>query len=155
MKGSFITLSILLPVLLSAQQTADSLAIGQRIDQLYQAITFADTSQTHFDELRACFADHAQFIAHNGTDYRRLDREAFIANFERMIAAGQIHSFEEYETARTVQIDGAIAQVWSRYATVLNGKPLAGGVNSIQLLRAGDDWVVTSIIWSSVPAAGN
>lgn len=44
---------------------------------------------------------------------------------------------------------GHIAHLWSTYSTVLAGKPLARGINSIQAVYDGQNWHIIEILWQA------
>jgi hypothetical protein len=63
--------------------------------------------------------------------------------------------FERPIATRTMRY-GDIAQVWSTYesrAAASDEKPLARGINSVQLVRIGGAWKVQSIVWQQEDAA--
>ena len=59
------------------------------------------------------------------------------------------HAFYERAIANRIQKFGNIAQVFSSYAsrTAPNERPVARGLNSIQLFNDGTRWWVLSILW--------
>ena|ERR1700687_5374027 len=66
------------------------------------------------------------------------------ANFEK-------NAFYESEVARRLETFGNIAHAFSTYESrrAPGEKPFARGINSFQLVKAGDTWKVMTILWDS------
>lgn len=65
--------------------------------------------------------------------------------------------FFEQEIARTAQVFGDLAHVFSTYEirrTLADAKPLLRGINSIQLVRQDGRWAVLQILWEQEEQAG-
>jgi len=69
------------------------------------------------------------------------------ANFYKSIATIPLSmKFEEKILGFKVQIDGAMAHVWTPYEFYLNDKLSHSGVNSFQLYKENDGWKVVYIL---------
>jgi len=67
------------------------------------------------------------------------------------VSAGSLKSFSEREVAERTEIFGKIAHRFSTYEARFNPddpEPLAIGINSIQFIKVGDSWHVSSLIWN-------
>lgn len=65
--------------------------------------------------------------------------------------------FHEREVTARVERYGHVAHVFSTYEsrwTLEDPEPFDRGINSIQLVRTGDDWRVVSILWDSERTGG-
>lgn len=69
------------------------------------------------------------------------------ANFYKSIATIPLAmKFEEKILGFKVQIDGAMAHVWTPYEFYINDKLSHSGVNSFQLFKENDSWKVVYIL---------
>ncbi|WP_333695048.1 nuclear transport factor 2 family protein [Flavobacterium sp.] len=69
------------------------------------------------------------------------------ANFYKSIATIPLAiKFEEKILSYKVQIDGAMAHVWTPYEFYVNNKLSHSGVNSFQLYKENDGWKVVYIL---------
>ena len=76
--------------------------------------------------------------------------DAFIAPRRRWLADGTLTGFAERETHAETQIQGRIAQRWSRYAKsgCLNGTALhATGTKAIQFIKTSGGWRISAVAW--------
>lgn len=133
----------------------DDPAIARALDQLYAVISFEEGADPNWQGLRSLFSPHARItrITPEGTDY--LDRDGFLAMTQNLLELGAYTSFYEFEVSRSVERFGSMAQVWSFYETRRNRAaeaPLGRGVNSIQLIRDGQDWRVLGLLWDETHA---
>jgi hypothetical protein len=80
-------------------------------------------------------------------------REWTLEEFAR--DAGEFYSqdgFWEREVARRVERFGSIAHVLSTYESRIkdpDGPPMMRGINSVQLIRGMDRWLIASILWQT------
>jgi len=79
-----------------------------------------------------------------------MDREGFIAFFGGRVRHGSLRSFDKKEIARTTEIYGSLAQVFSTDEKRMNladrGKPTRG-INGFQLIFKNNRWWIVSIAW--------
>lgn len=68
----------------------------------------------------------------------------------RQRESGNLKAFKEFEVHRKIEQYGNISHVFSTYGTNIEtakGSINTCGINSIQMLRTGDQWKITSLIW--------
>ncbi len=133
----------------------DDPAITDLLQRLYAVISFEEGDEPDWPGLERIFSRHARItrLTPEGADY--LDPGSFLAMTRNFLDIGAYTSFFEFEIARRVERFGDIAQVWSVYETRRNKEarePLGRGVNSIQLVREGDDWRVLGLLWDETHA---
>ena len=66
------------------------------------------------------------------------------------------HGFFEWPINNRIERFNDIAQVWSTYESrnaSADDKPFARGINSFQLVRSGDRWLIMTIFWQEEDAA--
>jgi len=79
--------------------------------------------------------------------YKNLTPDEYIATSGKYIFE---RGFFEKEIKREVEIFGSLVHVWSTYEGRTNEsdiQPLMHGVNSIQLVKVGNEYKITSLIW--------
>lgn len=129
---------------------ADEAAIDQLLFELYEVISFVEGGEPDWQRMASLFSSHARItrITPEAIDY--YDLCGFQEMARELIDLGTFTSFHEREIKRSVRIFGGLAHVLSAYETKQSehaGEPLARGVNSLQLIREGDDWRVLSLLW--------
>lgn len=120
------------------------------ITAFYAAFDNREGRRPSAEALRAMFDETAMVtrIGPNGGD--AWTPEAFIAPRVAMLTDGTLTDFHEWEVASRTTILAHIASRWSRYekSGVLNGADYRGGGQKfIQMRRAGDGWVISSVLW--------
>jgi len=138
------------PQPIPTSEFTDVESVDSIIRALYDAISFGAGEQPDSNRLRSLFMPGAQLI-HVKTDaVDTMDAETFIARLIQQIQAGVLTEFIEVELARRTEAFGNIAQVFSTFETRLvtdYRSPSARGINSIQLMRYGDRWWITNLLW--------
>lgn len=134
----------------------DYTAIQTRLNALYQSICFRKGEQPTFESLRALFIPQGLLINNNNPaapEVMSVDR--FIEVVQAALATGGLEEFHEREIARTIEVFGNIAHVFSTYEARFDAdikEPFSVGINTIQLVRAdtngNEQWLVSSMAWN-------
>lgn len=135
-----------------AADPADVATLDAILAALYDVISGPAGQPRDWDRLRSLFLPTARMIpvqrAPDGTvRYRALTVDEYIqASGPTLIQVG----FREREIARRIEEFGDVAHVFSTYEGHREGvaEPLVRGLNSIQLIRDGERWWVSSLAWS-------
>lgn len=132
----------------------DRTDIGAVIDALYASISGPAGPRDWALVEQVFHPDSRQ--ARTGVDaegrpwMKLMDRAAYRTDTEPFFAA---NGFFEVETARRIDVFGAMAHVWSVYEARTHPddpEPERRGINSIQLFRDGDgQWSVVHMIWDN------
>lgn len=140
MKYWFLILFILNSCLITAQGSRDS--VMAVVNNLFDAMRNADAKQ-----LKTCFTDSAILqtiiMSPSGTVKVRTDQVNDFAAFLSKEAKGNA---DERIKLESVQIDGALASVWTPYSFYYKGKFSHCGVNSFQLVRLASGWKIQYLI---------
>jgi hypothetical protein len=126
--------------------------IDQLVQNLYSSICFNKGEKPPLDNLKKVMLPDAKMMNNDGETPRVWTPEEYIKRWHEMLANHQFESFHEIEIAHKTEIFGKIAHRFSTYETKLNlddSEPYAKGINSIQLIKIGPSWFVTSIIWNN------
>ena len=133
-----------------SEQTEDQKAINSLITSLYDVIS-GPAGERDWDRFRSLF--HEQAIM--GTVGKAKDGISYLNNFdpegyiEKNGPFFEKNGFFEEEIGRTTNIFGGLAQVFTAYHFRLaeDGPIVRRGINSIQLVKHDDRWVITQLIW--------
>lgn len=136
--------------------TPDHEAIQRTLDALYQSICFAKGENPTFASLRALFLPQALLINNNDSAAPVvMSVEAFIEAVQTALTSGGLEEFHEREIARTIEIFGNIAHVFSTYEARFDWasqEPFSIGINTIQLVKIvvndAEEWRVSSMAWN-------
>ncbi len=123
-------------------QANEEAAVKATVNQLFTAMKISDAAL-----LTSCFADSAllQTIATNKQGKTVIRNEA-IADFAKQIAQLPKGAADERITFGSVQIDGALANVWTPYYFYYNGNFSHCGVNNFVLVKQNNVWKIQYII---------
>src|SRR5947208_7800932 len=121
---------------------------------VYDVISGPAGQKRDWDRMRSLFVPGARLIPAvpsqvGGATARVLDVEGYI---QRSGPPLERDGFFEREIARRTEAFGNIAQVFSTYESKHardDPKPFARGINSMQLLKAGDRWWSATSFWDS------
>lgn len=134
------------------KQTQDS--PGWPLSRLYEFISGPAGKKRPWDEMRTLFLDGARLrMVVRLEDGSEKLREWTLDEFAR--DAGEFYSqegFWEREVSRRVECFGSIAHVFSTYESRVkdpDGPPAMRGINSVQLIRGKDRWLITSVIFQT------
>lgn len=131
----------------------DVASIDAIIKAVYASISGDAGQPRDWDRFRSLFHKDARLIPTGKNPQtgisgaRAFTPEEYIARVEPVFAK---EGFYETEKARTVEIYGNIAHLFSTYESrhsLKDVKPFMRGINSIQLLNDGKRWWVVTIYW--------
>lgn len=117
------------------------------IAAMYDGVSFEPGTRPQFhDEI---FAPGARLVRVHDRGVFEFDPQSFRADFEKMIASGELPSFWEAELWRETRQFDDVAHVLSAYESrrTRGGELLGRGVNSIQLFRRDGRWWISAMIW--------
>lgn len=142
---------------LPASAETDFASIDSLIEAFYAIVSGPAGLRPDWDRERSLFLRSAVLVRTTQVDDATpeasvMDLDGFIAGCEPYLLA---NDFYERETERTVQEVGALAHVLSYYETShdpAGEKPIAQGVNSLQLYNDGERWWIVSSVWSALSA---
>lgn len=125
-----------------AQNQSEEVAIKATVSQLFTAMNTSDAAL-----LTSCFTDSAllQTIATNKQG-KTVIQNASITDFAKQIAQLPKGAADERITFGSVQIDGALANVWTPYQFYYNSNYSHGGVNNFVLVKQNNVWKIQYII---------
>ena len=124
------------------------------IAAMYEGICFEKGQRPDWTREDEIFAPGARMVRINDDGIFEFDLLSYRADFERMIASGEMPSFWEGELWRETRQFGDMAHVLSAYETRRSrgGEVLNRGVNSIQLFKRDGRWRISAMIWRREPA---
>lgn len=135
----------------AAAASADAASVDAIIAALYGVISGPAGQARDWDRFRNLFAPGARLIpasprrdgsappALSPDDYVQRTSESFLKN-----------GFFETELDRKTEAFGTITHVFSTYESrrsAADEKPMARGINSIQLMRHADRWWIVTVMW--------
>ncbi len=140
-----------------AARAADVASIDAIIAAVYDVISGPAGAPRDWDRMRSLFAPEGRMGAVGARPdgsyvLRSLTPEDYIARNTKTFAT---MGFFETEKARTTEVFGQIAHVFSTYEARHakdDAKPFMRGVNSIQLIHDGQRWYVLNLIWRAEDA---
>jgi len=164
MKRNFFTviLSLLIFQTVMAQTTetkeanpADVTTLDAIMKAVYDVISGDAGEKRDWERFRSLFHKDARMIPSGKnpntgvTSARALSPEDYVKRNEPFFAK---EGFHEHEVARTTEMYGNIAHVFSTYEafkSLSDKKPFMRGINSFQLLNDGKRWWVMTIFWQA------
>ena len=123
-------------------------SIDGLITDLYASISFRRDQRPDWSRFRGLFEPGARLFKIEGELVVGSDLDAFARRIVEEIEAGALASFDEREIARRTDVFAGIAQVFSTYERVAEGRAMARGINALQLFHDGRRWWIASMIWS-------
>jgi hypothetical protein len=122
--------------------------ISETVADLYRVISIKKGEIPDWEKFRSLFFPGAQLVSNSGETPVAWGVEKFISYYRERIKDKTVEEFQEGEIAQKTEIFGKIAHRFSTY----EAKPYKRGINSIQLLKVQDKWLVTSLIWNDEQA---
>lgn len=124
-------------------------SIDSLIVQTYAVISGPAGKKRDWTCFRSLFADGALMMALHlpGEAPRVFTPDDYVERSGPWLVE---NGFFEKETGRTIHEYGGIAQVFSSYEALRSTEdrtPFMRGINSFQLVRDGDRWKITSLVW--------
>ena len=133
-------------------QDNDLKLIDELTFELYNAICFEVDSHPQVEKLTELFIPTANMIRNDADSPEIMTVDDFIQSYNKRISDGTIKSFYEGELKNVTEIFGKIAHRFSTYETkydLTDTKPFSIGINSIQYIKSGKNWKISSIVWYS------
>jgi ketosteroid isomerase-like protein len=130
-------------------QEDEKVQIGKTIEDFLKFLSFSDTTALNIDSLSTVFTSDGRLTANFGKKPISFTVTQFVENIRNAIRGGQTSSIEK-ELARKIDVFGKIAHVFSTYELTMTGKDgkiVRRGINSIQLLKQEERWLIYSIVW--------
>ncbi len=133
-------------------QQNDLKLIENLTSELYNAICFEVGSHPPVERLKELFIPTVNMIRNDDASPVVMTVDDFIKSYTGKIEDGTIQSFYEGELNHITEIFGTIAHRFSTYETKFdldNPEPFSIGINSIQYIRVGKNWKISSIVWNN------
>ncbi len=128
----------------------DLIEIEELTEALYSCISFFQGESPDLVRLRGLFIEKGILI-NNNDDPLIFTIDSFVDAIDYQISAGSLKSFSEREIAERTEIFGNIAHRFSTYEARFDpddAEPLTVGINSIQLVKVGESWLVSCLVWN-------
>lgn len=139
-----------------AAKPQDVDSIDHILAAVYDAISGPAGQARDWERFRSLFIPEARLIPNSvrldgSIVHTVLSVDDYVTRASRGLAQ---QGFFESETARSAQVYGQIAQVFSTYESKREkaGPAFAHGINSFQLLNDGKRWYVVTIMWQGETA---
>ncbi len=133
-------------------QQNDLKLIDDLTAELYKSICFEVDNHPPVEKLKDLFIPMANMIRNDEASPEIMTVDDFIKSYTDRISDGTIKSFYEGELNHITEIFGTIAHRFSTYETkfdLTNPKPFSLGINSIQYIKIGNNWKISSIVWNN------
>ena len=121
----------------------DVARVRATLDDLYDAFCFDAGQGADWDGMRMMFAEGAAFVAPGST--AAVGTEEFLLDFRAYTNTASEGLHERIEHAR-IEVYGQIAHAWVAFDGFepVSGELRSRGLDSIQFVRDGEDWLVAS-----------
>ncbi len=125
--------------LVHAQHEAEGFAIMAPITTLFTGMNLGDSAMVH-----RAFTDDATMasIGKDKTGIVTLRRESSVAGFLKAVGSPHQEPWSEPIWDARVEVDGDLAQVWTRYAFYLGKNFKHCGVDAFQLVKQQGTWKI-------------
>ncbi len=133
-------------------QHSDLKLIDDLTAELYNAICFEVGSYPLVEKLKELFIPTANMIRNDGATPEVMPVDDFIKSYTDRILDGTIKSFYEGEINHITEIFSTIAHRLSTYETkfeLAKFEPFSIGINSIQYIKIGKNWKISSLVWNN------
>jgi len=133
-------------------QQNDLKLIDNLTSELYDTICFEVGGHPPVEKLKDLFLPKANMIRNDGDSPEIMTVDDFIKSYTERISDGTIKSFYEGELKHITEVFGTIAHRFSTYETkfeLTNPEPFSIGINSIQYIKIGKNWKISSIVWNN------
>lgn len=142
MKKLMLILIMLCPLLLQAQENSEEEAVRQVIEQLFDGMRAGDSSMVSQVFLREVQMQSIGATASGETRLITSDLTSFLN------AVGTPHDevWDERILSYNIQIDGAMASVWTPYSFYRGENFSHCGVNSFQLAKLKEEWKIIYLV---------
>lgn len=125
-------------------------AVNSIISKLFAAISFEKGSQPRMHKMKDLFIEGGLLINYNEENPQIFRVEEFIDHFHDLHKQGVISGLEDREVHHKTKVYDRIAHRYSFYEArvSVDEEPFAVGINSIQLIKIGKEWKVSSMAWN-------
>lgn len=119
-------------------------------EALFQAISFEEGSQPNIAAIKELFIENGLLINCNEAEPQCLQVDQFIEHFHGLFDQKHISSLHETEVHHKTKIYDHIAHRYSFYEarTTPGAAPFAVGINTLQFVKIGSDWKISSMAWN-------
>ncbi len=126
------------------------LEVDDTIKSLFEAMSIEKGSLPDLGKIKELFLKEGLLINYNEETHQVFTIQEFIDHFEHRHEPGVDKGLIYREVHHKTKIYDRIAHRYSFYEVRANPKeePTAVGINSIQLIKAGKDWKVSSMAWN-------
>ena len=131
-------------------QQDKQLEVGKTMDRFLRFLSFTDTTSIQIDSLATVFTTDGRLTANFGMKPRAFTVPQYIESIRNSVRSGQTFTSNEKELVRKVDVFGKIAHVLSTYELTITGKDgkvVRRGINSIQLIKQENTWLILSLTW--------
>ena len=125
-------------------------AVNATIEKLFNAISFEKGTTPSIHEIKHLFINGGLLINYNEEQPQTFTVEAFVEHFKKLCEERILEGLEDREVHHKTKVYDRIAHRYSFYEARVTPTedPFAVGVNSIQLIKEGEHWKVSSMIWN-------
>jgi len=124
--------------------------INDTITKLFAAISFPEGQPPNMHKIKGLFIDRGLLIDYNEEQAQIFGVVDFIEHFNQLCQEGIISGLEDREVYHKTKIYDRIAHRYSFYEARVDpaSAPFAKGINSIQLVKIGSEWRISSMAWN-------
>jgi len=146
-------------IVASEAKAEDVASVDAILKSYYSSVSGAKGEQRDWGRFLSLFMSDARFIVSRTVD----DKVVPLAiTADKFVDMNHVYfergGYFEQEINRETESFGHIAQVFSTYGSrraLEDPNPYARGINSFQLMKAGDRWWIVSVMWESEMADTN
>ena len=124
--------------------------VNVTISKLFKAISFEKDSQPNMHQIKDLFIEGGLLINYNEENPQIFSVGEFIDHFNGLYKQGILSGLEDKEVYHKTKVYDRIAHRYSFYEAreSPDEEPFAVGINSIQLIKIGENWKVSSMAWN-------
>lgn len=118
--------------------------------QLFEAICFEEGKSPNIGKIEDLFVKGG-ILVDNNPPSKTFSVDEFISFFTTQASEGTLRSLHETEVEASTTFYGNIAHRVSYYEARFaesDPSPFSSGVNSIQFVKKGDRWLISSMAWN-------
>ena len=133
-------------------QQNDLKLINDLTAELYKSICFEVGGYPPVEKIKELYIPTANMIRNDDASPEIMTVDNFIKSYTERVSDGTIQSFYEGEISNITEIFGTIAHRFSTYKKILdltNPESFSIGINSIQYIKIGNNWKISSIVWNN------
>ncbi len=126
--------------------------INATLDALYESVSFGPGGECDWERIETLMMEGVVFVQPpaRGAERKVMDLDGFFADFRSFIANSSVKEtgFQEQITSRRTDLFGDVAHSYVIFEVRTDPdspSPISRGLDSIQLIKMGERWVVSSI----------